>query len=406
MNIGILTFYKVNNFGANLQAVSTYYNLIKKGHTPILIHYESKDSLERKHKKHNVQSQEHLNFLERTVPNQTEICYNENDIAKIIQKYNIEAIIIGSDAVVQHHPLLARIRKGKRKPFYITKTLPETTFPNCFWGVGITESIPMAMMSVSSQNSEYKFFSKSLKEKMKKALERMKYISVRDEWTQKMFLAISSNLNIQVTPDPVFAFNQNAEQFIPTEEELRQKYSLPDRYVLVSLHSQSLSEQQLFKLKVGFEEKGLECVAFTMPTGIKFKHPFTKKIDIPLPPEDWYGLLKYASAYVGSNMHPIVVCLHNAVPCFSIDHWGTRDFWGHHKNDGSSKVNDILKIFDLQEYIVPIEEDHCPVNPSYIVDKIVSFPRQKVLAKSKDMNNIYEKMMEKIISCLINKSSK
>lgn len=112
---------------------------------------------------------------------------------------------------------------------------------------------------------------------MKKALERMKYISVRDEWTQKMFLAISSNLNIQVTPDPVFAFNQNAEQFIPTEEELRQKYSLPDRYVLVSLHSQSLSEQQLFKLKVGFEEKGLECVAFTMPTGIKFKHPFTKK---------------------------------------------------------------------------------------------------------------------------------
>lgn len=90
-------------------------------------------------------------------------------------------------------------------------------------------------------------------------------------------------------------------------------------------------------------------------------------------------------------MHPIVVCLHNAVPCFSIDHWGTRDFWGHHKNDESSKVNDILKIFELQEYIVPIEEDHCPVNPSYIVDKIVSFPRQKVLAKSKDMNNIYEK---------------
>ena len=38
MNIGILTFYKVNNFGANLQAVSTYYNLIKKGHTPVDLH--------------------------------------------------------------------------------------------------------------------------------------------------------------------------------------------------------------------------------------------------------------------------------------------------------------------------------------------------------------------------------
>lgn len=403
MKIGILTFYKVNNFGANLQAVSTYYNLMAKGHIPVLIYYESKESLNRKQRNNNAQSQEHLKFLERITPNQTEVCHNGADITVAIQKYNIEAIIIGSDAVVQHHPLLARIRKGRRKPFYITKTLPETTFPNCFWGIDIVESIPLAMMSVSSQNSEYKFFSKSLKDKMKKALTRMKYISVRDEWTKKMFQTISNSIDVQITPDPVFAFNKNAGQFIPTEAEIRKKYSLPNKYVLVSLHTQSLSEQQLIKLKTEFAERGLECIAFTMPTGIKFKHPFKKEINIPLPPEDWYGLLKYTSAYVGSNMHPIVVCLHNGVPCFSIDHWGTRDFWGHHKNDGSSKVNDILKIFGLQEYIASIDGEKCCVDSSYIVNKIESFPKQNVLVKSKEMTSLYEKMMDNIISRLQDK---
>ena len=36
MKIGVLTFLHVANFGANLQATSTYYYLINQGHTPIL----------------------------------------------------------------------------------------------------------------------------------------------------------------------------------------------------------------------------------------------------------------------------------------------------------------------------------------------------------------------------------
>lgn len=65
MRIGILTFYKVDNFGANLQAVSTYYKLIKQGHTPVLIYYESQSSLNHRTKNQNVQSKEHLIFLEK-----------------------------------------------------------------------------------------------------------------------------------------------------------------------------------------------------------------------------------------------------------------------------------------------------------------------------------------------------
>lgn len=53
-----------------------------------------------------------------------------------------------------------------------------------------------------------------------------------------------------------------------------------------------------------------------MPTGIGFKHNFDFSITTPLPPLDWYALIKYAKGYIGENMHPIVVALHNAVPCF------------------------------------------------------------------------------------------
>lgn len=400
MRIGILTFYKVDNFGANLQAVSTYYKLIKQGHTPVLIYYESQSSLNHRTKNQNVQSKEHLIFLEKTVPNQTTIRHNGDDIMKTIHAHDIQAIIIGSDAVLQHHPLLARIRKGKRKPLYIVKTLPETTFPNCFWGIGIDHSVPIAMMSVSSQNSEYKLFSTSLKQKMKEALMHISYISVRDDWTKKMLHTIYNGFDIQVTPDPVFSFNQNAGQFIPSEAKTRQKYALPDKYALISLHKQDLSEQQLYELKTGFLQYGIECIALAMPAGIRFKHPFNQEIAIPLPPEDWYALLKYASAYVGSNMHPIVVCLHNAVPCFSIDNWGTKDFWGHHKNDGSSKVYHILKTFGLQDYIAPINTHGCNAVPSYIINKIRTFPKDHVLLKSQEMTSLYEKMMAEILRCL------
>lgn len=77
-------------------------------------------------------------------------------------------------------------------------------FPNPFWGIGFAIMIPTAMMSVSSQNSKYSQFSKSLKSKMRETLANMKYISVRDTWTRDMMLAIGTPQNIEVTPDPVF----------------------------------------------------------------------------------------------------------------------------------------------------------------------------------------------------------
>lgn len=405
MNIGILTFYKVANFGANIQGVSTYYYLKKIGYNPIFLNYVSvktENSLEESYKK-SVQTKAHIDFVNSYIENQTENLYNSDDVVAAIDKYHIDAIIIGSDAVVQHHPLLSRIHRGRRKPFYISHPAPERMFPNPFWGCGFDDKIPTVMMSVSSQNSKYSQFSKSLKSRMFKTLNNMKYISVRDTWTLDMMKAIGVNHDVKVTPDPVFAFNYNAGHLVPSEDDIRKRFSLPKDYVLVSLHSQSLTLKTLDELNSMFKAVGKTCVAFPMPGGVRYQHHFDYEIKVPLSSIDWYALIKYASGYVGSNMHPIIVSLHNAVPCFSIDHWGTKDFFNRTVRDGSSKVEHIMGEFGLKNYVKPIDNDICYVEASVIVDAIQKFPCEHVRKVALDKYDEYLKMMDEIMNKITTK---
>lgn len=403
MNIGILTFYRVANFGANLQALSTYCYLLNHGHNPLLILYESSETEKafQKVQPNEVQKKEHVNFVDTMIPQQSFGCKNAEDINRAIEEYHLDAIIIGSDAVLQHHPIRSRIKKGKRKPFYIVPIVPERLFPNCFWGCGLSAEIPTAMMSVSSQNSSYQYFGDKIKVRMAKQLKKMIYISVRDIWTQNMICSITNNeICPSVTPDPVFAFNVNAGHLVLSEDDLREKYKLPPKYVLVSLLHQDLTMQQMMELKEEFAKHDMQCVAFPMPVGLCFNHPFDFVVDIPLPVLDWYGLIKSASAYIGSNMHPIIVSLHNGTPCYSIDFWGTTDFWGNHKDDGSSKVEHILDIFDLKSNRIAIDCGKCSLDVQHVVKSILSFPKQKVLLKAQELTDSYIEMMEQIINRL------
>lgn len=403
MNIGILTFYRVANFGANLQAVSTYYYLKNRGHNPVFIRYESEQAEKalKEEMKKNVQVKEHFRFIDSCLPCQTKLCSDASDVNRAIREYGLEAIIIGSDAVLQHHPLITRIHKGRRKPFYIGRMAPERLFPNVFWTYGLDVDIPIALMSVSSQNSGYQWFTKGTRLKMAESLNKSKYISVRDVWTKNMLAYLMPEKEeVPVTPDPVFAFNRNAAGIIPTEQDIRSRFSLPKNYALVSLHSQSLSLQQLQELKKKLNSLNIECVAFPMPKGINFTHPFDFQIDMPLNPLDWYALIKYCAAYIGSNMHPIVVSLHNAVPCYSIDNWGRTDFWGRKKRDGSSKVEHIMNVFGVGRNHAMIEKGKCTVSAEEIKNAIADFPKETVFEKADSHLQEYMQMMEDILAVL------
>lgn len=402
MRIGILTFYKVKNFGANLQAISTYCYLKNKGYAPVMIYYDTRENYNDLNKNKN--SKEwigHLETINKVITNQTEVCFDYEDVEETIKKYSISAIIVGSDALLQHHPLISRIYVSRKHIIYIDRPNKERMFPNLFWGANLSSKIPMALMSVSSQNSEYKYFNPFVKKQMRTSLMNFKFITVRDTWTKKLVESILPSQNINVTPDPVFAFNQNSGILIPRKEYLLAKYNLPNKYILFSFFSQELDITTLKELKMLFEKDGVKAVLLPMPTGKKYEHPFDHVIQFPLPSIDWYALIKYSQGYIGNNMHPIVVSLHNRVPCFSIDNWGTINFWGNKKKNGSSKIEDLLQDYGLVANHAMVNHGVCKIDATYIYQQIKNFPFEIVDAKSNLYLQKYNNMMEDMLNTLI-----
>lgn len=408
MKIGVLTFLHVANFGANLQATSTYCYLKNQGHIPVFINYTSYQVLvvnaiakyKRKllHRVVSAQTLEHERFICEQIKKQTRNVHTCSQVFDVIKEEGIEAIIIGSDAVAQHWPLFSTLKLGKHRPFWIEPLQQERRFPNPFWGVGFSNKIPTAMMSVSSQNSKYHIFTKTVLKRIAKQIDSMTYISVRDAWTKDMMLAAQPSRAIEVTPDPVFALNYNLGDLIPSENDIRSRFRLPKHYVLVGLRSQVYSYEELSELNELFKQEDKECVAFNIDGVYAYKHPFSYEIPLPLNPLDWFALIKFASAYIGSNMHPIVSSLTNGVPCFSIDNWGVVDFWGNKKSSNSSKVYDILSQYDLTKYWSPINKGRCAVSVYDIVNLLRSFPVETVKETSKQRVEKYKFMMESIFS--------
>lgn len=414
MKIGLLTFLDVANFGANLQATSTYFYLKNHGHNVVALEYKSyktivEETISKYKRKFlgqplSVQNIAHHEYVMKMVSNQINHIHTNKQVANTILKNDFDGVIIGSDAVAQHWPLFSTLQFTMKRPFWIEPLQPERRFPNPFWGIGYADKVPTAMMSVSSQNSKYSIFKKLTLNKMAKQLNDMRYISVRDEWTKLMMLHADSALDISVTPDPVFALNQNLGDYIPSESEIRSRFSLPQNYVLIGLRSQVYTKKELGYLNELFKNTNKECVAFTIDGTYKYEHPFNYTIPMPLSPLDWFALIKYSSAYIGSNMHPIVSALTNAVPCISIDNWGIVDFWGKRKEGKSSKVYDVLHQYNLSDYWYPIKQGHCEATMEEMVEKIELFPIEEVRKISIKRVNVYNRMMEDILKSFEGKS--
>ena len=105
---------------------------------------------------------------------------------------------------------------------------------------------------------------------MKKYIQNFSYISVRDNWTSKMFQYITNNKIIpEITPDPVFAFNQNVS-FQPTKEEVLKKFNLPESYYLLSfLNDKYVNGDWLKEFESLAEKNNIACVALPFPQGLQ-----------------------------------------------------------------------------------------------------------------------------------------
>ena len=403
MKIGVLAYHSACNFGANLQLLSTVGYLKRTGHTPIVLNYEADDfvAFYKRITAPEVYTA-YADFRERYMP-LSRHCDCAEDLAHVLEDEQLEGVIIGSDAVAQHHPLLERILFPTRTIVSVIHMTQDRYFPNPFWGTFadyMRKPIPMALLSASSQDSNYHLFLPSVRRQMFARLKRFGYISARDEWTKEMYAAVScGKLQVPVTPDPVFAFNPNCKDILPSKQEILQKYHLPENYILLSfLDSRTVSIEWLNQFQTLANKQGVACVALPFPQGMKFQHPLQLEIPSPLLPLDWYALIKYSMGYIGHNMHPIVSSLHNANPFFSFDNYGIKKLNGSYTNDYSSKIKHILRLADLDDYRVScLSRMFVPPTPEVVLDKVLSFPREKNKHFAEQYYQQYENMMNQIL---------
>jgi hypothetical protein len=403
MKIGILTFNTAINFGANLQACSTYCYLKSHGYEPVFISYTPNDAVDEGMSNPPEQVAAQRAFQKQF--NVTEPCHDSKEVAQMLKNSNIRNIIVGSDAVAQHHPLLSRIVFPSKHLISVSHPASDKIFPNPFWGEFLDYvDLPVSvfLMSVSNQQSNYKLFTSKEKKAMMSYLSRMTYISVRDNWTQNMYKFISGGKLIpDITPDPVFAFNENVKN-LPTRDFIKRKFNLPEKYILLAIRrGRSVAPVWVESFERICVDNGYKCIGLPFPYGYSPLNVVKEKINLPLSPIDWYSIIKYSDGYVGHNMHSIVSALHNSVPCYSFDQYGIRHL-SQFVNKQSSKIYHILNTAGFPNYrnaSCRLLEMTPPAET--IFNKLMTFDKKHCSEFAEDYYQKYIRMMKTIESMFV-----
>lgn len=407
MRIGILTYHCVPNFGAQLQAVSTVGFLRKNGHEPVVLNWYP-------HQLENMYSQRvpsiqlacHWHFTDKMLP-VSRICRTINDLVNEIDSLNLQGIIVGSDALFKYTPVSVRKNFFRRILSLLGKrsywdVLEENPFFGGF-AFMLKKRIPVCAFSVSSQNCPYADLNSSEIQQLKKNLEAFSYITVRDEWTSLFVKYINGGNEIPITPDPVFAFNQNLYVPLPAKSEILERFGLPENYVLLSFSKNYVRDDYVHELAQELKKVDYCPVAFPMPEGLR-DFNLDKKVGLPLSPLDWYALIKYSKGYVGERMHPIVVALHNATPFFCFDEYGTykKNYLGMKIGyvQESSKTYLILKKAGLLKYMYSYHTKEGYPQVKMVVEGLKSFDMARCSDFSANFQSNYNRSMEKIIGII------
>lgn len=235
---------------------------------------------------------------------------------------------------------------------------------------------------------------------MKSSILNFSYISVRDDWTQKMIEYLTDGEIVpDITPDPVFAFNYNASHLVSSKEDILSRYGIPDNYMILSFKGQkSVNQDWIDKFQALANGQGLACVKLPYADAPVFGN-IQYSVGDALNPLEWYALIKYSKGYIGNNMHPIVTSITNGVPFFSFDNYGIPIIDGKWTNGESSKIYHILKQADLLENrVYTLGQEYSPTEPVDTLNAILSFDKKKAFAFANDCYQKYEQMMTQVFN--------
>ena len=396
MKIGVITYFCVPNFGAQLQVLSTLGALRNMGHEAKLINWYPR-SLENIYKRYVSKAQRNcqLQFARDQYP-LTSLCRKEDDLLRVIEKEDFDMIFTGSDALFRYVPQCNRFPAFSwRKMRYVNNyTSCEDIADNpffCTYYPKLHKKIPVVAFSVSSQSCPFYLMTKSERDRMSSCMKNFRHITVRDEWTQKMVTEVAGIKDVPITPDPVFAFNSNIASPLPNLKDLVDGYHLPENYALVSFPVDSVSSIYVQQIADLLKERGITLVALPVPEGLN-DFGLDHSIPLPLDPLTWYALIVNSRGYIGTRMHPVIVCLHNAIPFFSYDGNGTINADGSF-NTRSSKTYDILLRAGLQDNIFMTNSGAPLPSADSVVDHLLSFDREKCASFANVMRDKYNQAM-------------
>jgi len=348
MKVGILTYHYICNFGAQLQAYATVMALRKLGHEPVIINFVHTDLMSDYYGNEVPlpQQKAHAKFIDDFLP-VTEKCTTEKEIIEVVDKHQINNIVVGSDAVfLLSHPY---------------ERYSDTIYPSIYWMGWIKKcknfsNIKVFGLSVSAMGTNFLRLPSHFIPGLKESLGYFNKLYYRDKWT-KWFLSYRlGRLNIKRSPDPVLAFNSLVDPKLIEETPV----PIAGKYILYGISGRMGEKHHhlLSEVKKRVNERGYQFVALPFPEGY-YNLLDDNKISEPLSPIQWFKLIKNSAGYIGEKFHTIIISVHNKVPFYSIDRNGdrvSRRFIIPVHLKFQSKTWDVCKQFGFKNAYVPLSK--------------------------------------------------
>lgn len=339
MKIGILTFHRPSNFGANLQAYSSCQYFKALGHEVIIIDYTRQVDINYRDNVCSSQFNAHKNFVETQLPLSKQV-FNQEGLCEIVAQEKLDAILVGADAVW---------RKPNDGCIYFAQWLFERPeFAN----------IKVASISPAHMGNGFVGLDEDAIASLRESLSRFSYITVRDEWTKLMInrdIFSGKDFIKNVNPDPVVTLHR----FVDNSKWLSHGIE-PQSYIAMTLPIEwskgsslgNMRSKWFQKFKTIASKAGYKLVELPLPEG-KSGMPFDFVVDYPIDSLQWFLWIRNAKAFCGMRFHAIVSSISSGTPFYSIDYYGDSsrksmfyDFIGCHKlarkGDAKSKIRNLL----------------------------------------------------------------
>lgn len=308
MRIGILTFHRPCNFGANLQAFTSSHYFMTQGHQVSVINYIRDVDVNYSGKVPREQFDAHTKFVEDNLPLTQEVRTPEQ-LQHLVENNRLELIVIGADAVWRS--------PSDEEDIFFAKWLFEDKS---------IASIPVISMAAAHMGGGFADLSVEHRNSLKESLLRFKYITVRDKWTATVInrdIFEGEDKVTKIIPDPVFMLNK----LVSTQWDFKDQSS--KGYIAMTLPL-AWDKGRIFgpyrrlwfsRFKKLVHRQGLNLVELPLPEG-KSGMPFDYTVPYPIEPIQWFHWIKNARAFVGLRFHAIVSSISSGTPFFSLDTYG------------------------------------------------------------------------------------